>query len=170
MPLASGLARLLPSGLSFSHRRACCPALYIKYVRDHISNTVNILGGPDLLLQIGAGAILSKCHEIMRMVSQSQSPQNPCVYLFMYTCARLNRYPRTRCGGICNIMRVQYSAADNGTQPPTIAYAASVIFQSRGRSNSFKQTHRLFPVILQMAVGSSVWCASEAYSARPSFT
>ncbi len=39
--------------------------------------------------QIGAGAILNKYTEFW-------SPHNPCVDLFVYTYARLNRYPRTR--------------------------------------------------------------------------
>ena len=51
-------------------------------------------------------------YEIMRMVSQSsilESPGPLCVCLSVHTYARLNRYPRTRCGGITSHVHANLS-------------------------------------------------------------
>ncbi len=112
--------------------------MHIKPI-NYIGPDLLFSAGPDLLLQIGAGAILSKYNEIMSMVSQSsilEPPESPHIPTFPYTRARLNRYPRTRCGGILCIL---YLYKDSRTS----------LQASRAHSRRKEQTPASWPQTLE---------------------
>ena len=73
----------------------------------------------------------------MRMVSQSsilEPPESPHIHIFPYTRARLNRYPRTRCGGISLSLSISATALarKRGECRCVVLWLASVLRLSPG--------------------------------------